>query len=56
MKDPMLAQIKALDVLQHEVVGPHDPRVLFLTMDNESSAGTKSWTREGSEHLELLGA
>ena len=44
MKDPVLAQIKALDVLQKEVGGPHDPRVLFLTMDNESSAGVNLTT------------
>ena len=33
-----------LDVLQKEVAGLHVPRVLFLTMDDESSAGVNLTT------------
>ena len=39
MKGPLSAQIKAMDMLQKEVAGLHDPRVLLLTMDDETSAG-----------------
>lgn len=44
VKGPVSAQIKALDVLQKEVAGPSDPRVLLLTMDDESSAGVNLTT------------
>jgi len=37
-------QIKALDVMQKEEPGKDDPRVLLLTMDDESSAGVNLTT------------
>jgi len=37
-------QVRALDVLQKEVPLPGDPRVLILTMDDESSAGVNLTT------------
>jgi SNF2 family DNA or RNA helicase len=37
-------QIKALDVLQKETPAKDDPRVLLLTMDDESSAGVNLTT------------
>ena len=44
VKGSVNQQIKALDVMQKEVPGKDDPRVLLLTMDDESSAGVNLTT------------
>ena len=44
VKGSVNQQIKALDVMQKEVPGKEDPRVLLLTMDDESSAGVNLTT------------
>ena len=44
VKGSISQQIKALDVLQKEVPSKEDPRVLLLTMDDESSAGVNLTT------------
>ena len=44
VKGRVSVQIKVLDVLQKEVAGPSDPRVLLLMMDDESSAGVNLTT------------
>ena len=44
VKGTVNQQIKALDVMQKEVPGKDDPRVLLLTMDDESSAGVNLTT------------
>jgi len=44
VKGTVQQQVKALDVLQKEQPDKHDPRVLLLTMDDESSAGVNLTT------------
>ena len=44
VKGPVSSQVKALDVLQKEKPDKKDPRVLLLTMDDESSAGVNLTT------------
>ena len=44
VRGPVSVQIKVSDVLQKEVAGPSDPRVLLLTMDDKSSAGVNLTT------------
>lgn len=39
-------QVKALDILQKEIPEPGDPKVILLTMDDESSAGVNLTTCE----------
>jgi len=44
VKGTVQQQIKTLDILQKETPAKDDPRVLLLTMDNESSAGVNLTT------------
>merc|ERR1712150_233865 len=44
VKGNVQSQVKSLDVMQKEVSGKHDPKVLLLTMDDESSSGVNLTT------------